>query len=272
MLRILAVLSAASLAAAAAIWGGGGTTASHASGVPTLSISNVGLTVTLSASGTGFDPYSGYQLAFTYDPSLVSWGSAAYVADGIYVCEDSGGLDNIAMIACSSLLGPITATGPLASITLNPTGTPGCLDVTVIPYDGSNDYSTVFTADVDFNLSVNPLGTSELQIPVSGGTCAVATDTPTATPTDTPTATPTDTPTDTPTPTNTPSPTATAAVTGTATVLSVGGIAEAPLLSEVASGRSGGSRRHVLEAALLGFGSMLGLCATGVWIKRRWAR
>lgn len=188
---------------------------STAAGDPTLSISNTTLTVTLTASGTGLNPYTGYELGIAFDPTIVTFGSRTNVMAGGPFCVDNGGAGNIVEFGCTLLSGSSTAAGDLGSITFTATGTPGCFDVVIVPYDGSNADTGTYTLDAGANPVANPFGTSELKIPVSGGSCASAT--PTATATNTATATPTKTNTPTATATNTNTATATATKTNTPT-------------------------------------------------------
>lgn len=189
----------------------------RAAGDPTLSISNSTLTITLTASGSGLNPYTGYEIGIPYDPSVVTFSSRANTMAGGPFCVDNAGADNVVEYGCTLLSGNSTATGILGSVTFTATGTPGCFDVSITPYNGSNADTGTYTLDTAANPVSNPLDTSEIKIPVSGGSCASATPTATATNTATATATKTNTPTATATKTNTPTATATNTAGPTAT-------------------------------------------------------
>ncbi|HYM15478.1 MAG TPA: hypothetical protein VEZ14_07950 [Dehalococcoidia bacterium] len=201
------LISLASLLAVAAIVMGvflmDNAPTTHAAGPPTLSISATGLTVTLAASGVSVDPYTGYNYGLTYDNTLLTFSGKANMLPGSPFCVDNGGSGGSVVVGCTLLSGSATYTGDLGSISFTATGPSGCATLTIKAYDGTNAIDGTYTLDLTSSPVTNPLGVSQVQIPVNGGSC-VAPPTATPSPTLTPTATNTPTATATPTTTSTP--------------------------------------------------------------------
>ncbi|HYM15477.1 MAG TPA: hypothetical protein VEZ14_07945, partial [Dehalococcoidia bacterium] len=184
---------------------------SSAAGDATLAISagpvTTSVTITLTAAGSGVNPYLGYNIGIPFDPTLVTYTSKTNVLPGSPFCLDNAAAGNEIVVGCT-LFSTTTYVGDLGSLTFTLTGTPGCFDAKVFPYDGTNLIDGTYLLDPTSAAVANVVTTSEIKIPVSGGNCNA---TPTATATNTATATATATKT------NTATATATATKTNTAT-------------------------------------------------------
>ncbi len=168
-------------------------------------------TIDFIAAGTTFDPYSGYQVTITYDPTLVQFQSGANGVPGTFfvlpALVDNTPPDGSVLFGAVALDGPKTFTGTLATLTFMAQATNGCAQLAMEPHTGSpSDAVGSFTIDPEANQAqVNTYGTTVVQVAIGSGSCA-PTETPTPTPTSTPTLTPTPTATPTSTPTFTPTP------------------------------------------------------------------
>jgi hypothetical protein len=162
-------------------------------------------------TGTGFDPYVGFNARLRWDPDVFafsSFSSAGTVINSAFCVPpfagedpDGGGI----IVACAALGAPTTTTGLLGTVVLEPVGA-GCSPVRLFtfgPPDGGNGTTGTYTLDEDSEAQDNAYGPN-LALDELGDPCVVP-----GTPTNTPTPTETLPPTDTPTPTNTPTPTAT---------------------------------------------------------------
>ncbi|HYM14313.1 MAG TPA: hypothetical protein VEZ14_02000 [Dehalococcoidia bacterium] len=212
---------------------------------PDLSITASGLTVTLNASGVGFDPYSGYAFGITFDPNqLVPSNAADHLAVAPFICQNSGPVSMTGtppaaagngaaaagslQVACTSA-STTTATGALADVTFTAANaTPGCTTVSLVAYDSfaNNQTTGTYTLDAASNPQLVTYTVSSVTVLLNGQTLpCTPTPTPTATATNTVVAGPSATPTPCsnvggcPTPagylTHTPTPTKTVAATNT---------------------------------------------------------
>lgn len=173
---------------------------------PDLDISAVGLTVTLSASGSGFDPYTGYSFGILVDTNKLAFASDANSMPGSPFCTDSPTSGSPAppnfSLGCTLLGGDTTATGPLGSFTFTAVnGTPDCTVVSLVHYDTflNNQDTGTYTLDDASDPQTVTYTVDSVLLSLNGAVCNAA-------PTDTPTATPTDTSTPGPSPTPTPCP------------------------------------------------------------------
>jgi hypothetical protein len=167
---------------------------------PTLSVSASGLSVSMVASGSGFDPYGGYTMSLAYDPGLLAFLGASNQTGGAPPCVYQAAPGTM-VFNCMFLTGGTTATGTLATADFAPaTASPACAGVHLVSYgppdngDSSNGSSTV---DPDSIQQANAYGAVDVEISVNGGDCAPGTSTPVV-PTATGTATPIPTATATP--------------------------------------------------------------------------
>lgn len=195
---------------------------------PALSLSASGLSVTMAASGSSFDPYAAYNMGLTFDPGLLAFLGASNQLGGTPPCVYEVTPGTITF-SCTLLGGGTTATGNLATADFMPAGaSPACAGVHLVrfgPPDNGDVAKGSYTFDVNGNAQTNAYGTVDVQIPVNGGDCTFGTSTPvvpTATPTPSgPTDTPTPCPTDT-VPTGSGCATITPTPTGTATPTPIG--------------------------------------------------
>jgi len=167
---------------------------------PTLSVSASSLSVSMVASGSGFDPYAGYNMSLTFDPGLLSFLGASDQTGGTPPCVYDAAPGTM-VFNCMFLTGGTTATGTLATADFTPaTASPACAGVHLVsfrPPDNGDASNGSYTIDENTVQQTNAYGTVDVQIPVNGGDCALGTSTPvvatatgTATPTSTATATP----------------------------------------------------------------------------------
>jgi hypothetical protein len=164
---------------------------------PALSVSASGLSVSMVASGSGFDPYGGYTMSLTYDPGLLSFLGASDQTGGAPPCAYQAAPGTM-VFGCVFLNGGTTATGTLATADFAPaTASPACAGVHLVTYgppdngDSSNGSSTISPDSVQ---QANAYGVLDVQISVNSGDCASGTSTPvvataTGTATSIPTAT-----------------------------------------------------------------------------------
>lgn len=176
-------------------------------GAPTLSSGKVQLP--LSATGSGFDPYSGFNIHLRWDASIFKFDSAndtGTVINSPFCPAPAVDGDNAGVIyACTATSTPTTTGGLLATIVLTPVSV-GCSALhlfTLGPPDGGDTTTGTYTIDPsDFTPQTNTL--SDGAANNLGASCTPpgpATSTPTASDTVTVTQTPTVTATPTSTPT-----------------------------------------------------------------------
>jgi hypothetical protein len=182
-----------------------------------ITVDSGNIVVPVITTGTGFDPYVGFNARLLWDPAIFAFSSfnstgtvinfAFCVPPFTGADPDGGGI----IVACAALGAPTTTTGLLGTIVLAPVGV-GCSNLhlfTFGPPDGGDGTTGTYTLDEDSQPQDNAYGPDK-QVDNLGQACTLVEETPTPEPTDTPvpTATNTPEPTDTPvpSPTNTPVP------------------------------------------------------------------
>ncbi|HYM14624.1 MAG TPA: hypothetical protein VEZ14_03630 [Dehalococcoidia bacterium] len=234
---------------------------------PDLSITASGLTVTLNASGAGFDPYSGYAFGITFDPNqLVPSNAADHLAVAPFICQNSGPVSMTGtppaaagngaaaagslQVACTSA-STTTATGALADVTFTAANaTPGCTTVSVVAYDSfaNNQTTGTYTLDAASNPQLVTYTVSSVTVLLNGQTLpCTPTPTPTATATNTVVAGPSATPT--PTPTPQPGPPSFIALSASPAVVSCDGVQTSTVTATVTDGYG----RYVADGTVVSF-------------------
>lgn len=187
-------------------------------GTPSLVSGDV--VIPINATGAVADAYAGFNIHLQWDDAIFSFDSASNAGTVIPspFCPSPVPQGTTGVVyACTSIAGPTSATGLLATITLNVIGT-GCSELHLFtfgpPDDGGSNFGTYTVNAADTTPQSNALvdgAANHLGQVCVGGTLPTVTPTPQATATNTPG------PTNTPTATNTPCvgaqcPTATATV------------------------------------------------------------
>lgn len=221
VVTVMAVLANGALAAPAQIKFGT-TPASVSSGTFTLEV------VT---SGSGLDPYKGFNIHLTFNKSAVNVTTVSNSGTVILspFCP-SPVIDNATgnvTYACTALGGSTTTAGLLAAFTFEVKGS-GCSDIHIFtfgPPDGGNAATGTYLVGEDNKPQLNTYG-GDAKVAVGGGSCdggpPTATHTPPAGQTPTATSTATRTATHTPPAGQTPTATSTATRTATATTTRTG--------------------------------------------------
>lgn len=176
-------------------------TATPAAG-PTLSIRSSGLTVTAFTSGSGFTPYTTYNVSFRFDDTVLAmgtwtsvWSDPALLQPPLCIGVATPGSPTSGfMVACATVgAQALATTGDLVQLTFVPRGQqPGCGTVHLIglgPPDGGDENTGSYTLYLpqpdDPQPQANTYGVTTVYLPVNGGSCA--TPPPTLTPAPTPT-------------------------------------------------------------------------------------
>jgi MYXO-CTERM domain-containing protein len=198
------------------------------------------------AAGTGFNPYHGWQVHLTWDPTLFQFGSSTEAGGMIDPAQNAGLCLNAidaggggALSTCD-FIGTATtvATGLMATFTLEPIAF-GCSTLHLVPGGGLGTYT----------LSVAPVAL-QINVLVDGSVCNLA---------------------------PTPTPTATSTATVGPVQLAVGGVtdlqvreAHAPTALPSAASSGGDYTAYLYTAYLLGAAfALLGAAGAAGWRKRR---